>query len=188
MSARRVLTVFVGSMLVEAGDFQPRVGAVMRLPLAFSEDGLVGDPERRIMAVQADLELASDKPRLPRGRRNTERHWQWTGLLRGDGWTATWVGSQPRSGIVEMTGGFSVAPWARGSALGRVTHVSLVSTQYGLSGGAWVPVPDAGFRYEDVDCTPRWPNLTALHATEPNERVIGVLVDLNLDALPRDTQ
>lgn len=90
MSARRVLTVFVGSMLVEAGDFQPRVGAVMRLPLAFSEDGLVGDPGRRIMAVQADLELASDKPRLPRGRRNTERIGsgqvfcgETAGLLRG---------------------------------------------------------------------------------------------------------
>lgn len=177
------MTVFIDSPLVDAGDIlPPEVGAVTTLPLAFIEDTLPIGSDRGVMTVRAGLDLSGDPPRLRGGRMGVERHWQWTGVLRGDGWTARWAGPRPRTGSVELTGRFSVRPWAREKVRGRVTRVTLVSTLYTRAvSGVWTPAPDAAPRYADVDSTPRWLNLEA----EPHERVIGVLVDLNLDDVPR---
>ncbi|MCG7635677.1 hypothetical protein MHN80_25555 [Gordonia McavH-238-E] len=60
--------------------------------------------------------------------------------------------------------------------------MTLVSTLYTRAvSGAWSPAPGAALRYADVDSTPRWLNLEA----DPHKRVIGVLVDLNLDDVPQ---
>lgn len=177
------MTVFIDSPLVDAGDIPPpEVGAVITLPLAFIEDTLPTGSDRDVTTVRAGLDLSDDPPRLRGGRMGVERHWQWTGVLRGDGWTAQWAGMRPRTGQVELTGRFSARPWARERVRGRVTRVTLVSTPYTRAvSGAWTPAPDAAPRYVDVDSTPRWLNLEA----DPHDRVIGVLVDLDLYDVPR---
>lgn len=188
MSSARVVTVFIDSPLVDAGDIPPpEVGAVITLPLAFIEDTSPTSSDRGVTTVRAGLDLSDDPPRLRGGRMGVERHWQWTGVLRGDGWTAQWVGTRPRTGQVELTGRFSVRPWAREKIRGRVARVTLVSTMIGRSGGdgARVPAPDANQpRCVDVESTPRWLNRDERRGADPLERVSGVLVDLDLDGTP----
>ena len=122
--------------------------------------------------------------------RHTPRRWEWHGLLRGDGWTASWRSFRPLTGRVELTGRFfGVMGYdTEGRVRGRVTRVQLVSERYRRSRH---PILGSSFR-DNGNCArhrpPRGSSSGTTHsiATTPRklDRDVGALVDLDLDDVP----
>lgn len=116
MDRRRVLTILVDRIAIEDGQIPPpAIGEVVEFPLRFWEYSTseTGTDQHDAMTIRARLE-PSGRPPHRRGvidetaaTDNAGQHdlW-WGGLLRGDGWTASWEGQRPRTGQVELTGTF----------------------------------------------------------------------------------
>ncbi|MDN5759132.1 MAG: hypothetical protein L0H59_11465, partial [Tomitella sp.] len=206
----RTMNVMVEDLIIEDGAVRPpTVGAVVVLPLKFIETDGVAEPAT---TAKAWLDPHPSGPqRLGTG---TADQWAWTGLLRGDGWTAAWTGWRPRTGHVELTGKFCsiLDGQSSGEVRGRVTRVQIVSERMRRkpTGRARRKVARkvAGHRrLRDVDAAPRffprpWLDVAtdaALAAdTRTGPRIVntepflpdeydddmGVLVDLDLDDVP----
>lgn len=187
MTGRRTLVVEVEEVAIEDGEIAPpRVGAVTACPLRFVE--LASDADD-VVTVTAQLEASDRPPILQYTGEDTPRRWQWSGLLRGDGWTASWRGFRPLTGRVELTGRFygGLGYDTAGRVRGRVTRARIVSERFGRRAGtgSWNIVP--GHRQlRDVDAAPRffdreWKSETDLVDVDND---IGVLIDLDLDDVP----
>lgn len=186
MTARRVLSVWIDSTAIEAGDVSPpQVGSILRFPMHFREVTSSGDGVG-LMTVRGVLDLA-DKPPSPSHGTNTQSaKWRWEGTLRGDGWSASWEGRHPRVGQVELTGHFEFG-WGMGSPMrGVVTRVRMATRLYRqVRDRVWEPDPDAASKYRDVDKAPRWPRSDEpSRPTEPYSVTYAALVDLDLEEIP----
>ena len=110
-------------------------------------------------------------------------------MLRGDGWTASWRGFEPRTGNVELTGrfygvmGYDTPTYVRG----RVTGVQLVTERYRRppETHGWQIIP--GHRtFREIDAAPRFFDNDMFIRDDLLEidGEVGVLVDLDLDDVP----
>ena len=179
---RRTLTVLVDRTAISDGQIDPpEIGAVTSFPLLFTETPAAA-PDA--VTVRGTLEPAG------RGPSQWRDVWQWSGLLRGDGWTATWHGRRPLTGRVEVTGqfmgvmGIDATGWVRG----RVTSVQIASTFWERvdTRERWAPV--AGRReYKTVKRAPRFFSDERMfndNPPAPARADIGVLITLDLDDVP----
>ncbi|MDJ0396250.1 hypothetical protein QMK17_23360 [Rhodococcus sp. G-MC3] len=116
------------------------------------------------------------------------RRWEWSGLLRGDGWTASWRGFRPLTGEVELVGRFSgnFGYDTDGRFRGRITRVRMVSERIERRRDAgWTHVP--GHRgYREVDFAPKFFGDPPMTADEfgPVDLEQSVAVDIDLDDVP----
>ncbi|MBY6540282.1 hypothetical protein HQ325_16530 [Rhodococcus sp. BP-349] len=151
--AGRTITVHIPAFMVEDRSFRPpEIGGIVCGPLDFHENPPTdGDAA----TIRGHLTPSDDGPRwlcVPAG---TPPRWVWSGFLRGDGWTARWLGFTPRTGQVEITGhfagGFDYA--TDGTVRGRVTRIQVVSERHHRhTDGQLLPTP--GRRsLRDVDRT-----------------------------------
>lgn len=172
----------------------PRVGTVTDFPVSFDEAGSPYDPGRRrdaeIMTIRGELELRDTEPFEYRDDDSGTSHWMWRGLLRGDGWTATWTGPRPLTGPVELTGyfGSSLNYDHPGRVRGRITRVRIISQASRCVGDTWELAEDAPCHYRDVDLAPAFH-----HEAEPFDiggvryHDVATLIDLDLDDVPPRT-
>lgn len=186
MSGARTVIVDISSSVIGDGEIAvPQVGAVLAGPLRFVEFPATS-PDT--VHVRARLEPSPREPVLQYTGHDTPRRWEWSGLLRGDGWTATWRGFRPRTGEVELTGRFigDFGYETVGRFRGRVTRVWMVSERFERNrDGRWIHVPGHRTRRQ-VDAAPRF------FGTPPlNDDVLGpidleqsVAVDIDLDDVP----
>ncbi|MCX5044436.1 hypothetical protein OG921_14795 [Aldersonia sp. NBC_00410] len=187
MTAPRTLVVEIEEIAIGDGEIPPpEIGAVLSFPLRFAElPASAGDT----VTIHAELEPSHNHPVFQYTGSETPRRWEWHGLLRGDGWTASWRNFRPLTGQVELTGRFyGVMGYdTEGRVRGRVTRVQLVSERYrrrNRSGG-WEPVP--GYRrLREVDRAPRFFDVSMMTQDDDDEvdRDVGALVDLDLDDVP----
>ncbi len=183
------MTVLVDELAIEDGAIPPpEVGTVTSFPLLFSE---AAPSEPDVVTIRARLDPAPRPPILRRGGGRETEQWHWSGLLRGDGWTASWQGSRPATGHVEMTGRFHgvLGIDASGSVRGRVTRVRVVSVDVARTTGnpnSWKLLPDRQRTYREVEKSPRFfDDERHRENGEDVRRVeIGVLIDLDIDDVP----
>ncbi|MDL9948716.1 hypothetical protein QSJ19_24645 [Gordonia sp. ABSL11-1] len=178
----RVLTILIDHIAIEDGQIAPpAVGEISAFPLLFSERPAT---EPDTTTVRGILEPSGRAPVVHRGTAS------WTGMLRGDGWTATWHGTRPRTGRVEITGlfmgvmGIDAAGWVRG----RVTSVQIATMfwQRVDTRERFAPIPGRR-EYRTVDRSPRFFSDERLFTDDPPEvsrADIGVLITLDLDDVP----
>lgn len=179
---RRTLTVLVDELAISDGQIEPpEVGAVTSFPLLFTETTATA-PEA--VTVRGTLEPAERRPM------QSHDDWQWHGLLRGDGWTATWHGQRPLTGRVEVTGqfmgvmGIDATGWVRG----RVTNVQIATmfSERVDTRERWAPVPGRR-EYRTVDRSPYFFSDERMFDDDPpasSRREIGALITLDLDDVP----
>lgn len=157
------MTVMVDDLLIEDGDIRPpAVGDVVTLPLRFLESaagqGSSGEDSdvTGSVSINASLERQPGDPVWQYPGESTPRRWEWSGLLRGDGWTAAWSGPRPRMGRVELTGRFvSILDGAVGGQVrARVTRVRIVTERMRRVGAGGMAVQPGHRRYRDVDAAP----------------------------------
>ena len=187
MRRHRTLVVQIESSAIEDGEIAPpRRGDVITFPLRFAEHP---ETDANTVAVRALLEASSRDPIFQYTGHDSPRRWEWNGLLRGDGWTASWRGFRPLTGNVELVGrfygvmGYDTPSYVRG----RVTRVQLVSERYRRPSDShgWDIVP--GHRtFRDVETAPRFFGNDMFMRDDLFEvdRGVGVLVDLDLDDVP----
>lgn len=180
--APRVLTVLVDQVAIADGQIDPpEVGAVTSFPLMFHETQ-ASEPD--VVTVRGELEPVPGPP-VQRGDGLT-----WSGLLRGDGWTASWDGRRPRTGRVEVTGQFLgvMGIDATGHVRGRVTTVQVVSMFWKRvdTRARWEPLARRR-DYRRVERSPRFFSDERMFTDDPpdvSRSEIGVLITLDLDDVP----
>lgn len=187
MTSRRLLPVEVENIAIEDGEAPlPRVGLVIALSLRFVELPPTTDD---VVTIHAPLEPNPEPPIQAGAGEGRPRRTQWSGLLRGDGWTASWHGFRPRTGQVELTGRFHCFLGDdAGRVRGRVTRVRVVTERFRRRPGsdaAW-DMSSGHRRLRDVDVSPRFFDREALYAQDRDEADadVGVLIDLDLDDVP----
>lgn len=187
VTTRRTIAVQVEDVAIEDGSVPaPRIGAVVTLPLRFVD---LPDSSDDAVTIRVPLDPDPGQPALHYSGEDSPRRPLWTGLLRGDGWTATLRSTRPMTGQVELTGRFHcVLGDDPGRVRGRVTRVRVVTERFRLrpgTPGAWEISPGRR-RLRDVDASPRFFDRDALY--EPNgdeaDVDVGVLADLDLDDVP----
>ncbi|MGW5268651.1 hypothetical protein ACWEQ4_08445 [Rhodococcus sp. NPDC003994] len=185
MTGPRTLVVRIESWVIGDGEIGvPRRGEVLAGPLQFIETG--ADAPHAVR-VRAQLVPSERPPIWQYTGEGTPRRWEWSGLLRGDGWTASWRGAVPRTGQVDLTGVFwgTFGYDTEGRFRGRVTRVRMASERYErLGAGGWYPVP--GFhRLREVEAAPRFfgPG-EELQDGDTADVEASVVVDLDLDDVP----
>ncbi|QSE41331.1 hypothetical protein JXX30_00375 [Rhodococcus erythropolis] len=186
MTRRRTLAVQIDEIAIGDGEIvPPSLGHVIEFPLRFVEQPSTADT----VTIRALLEASNRDPIFQYTGHDSPRRWEWNGLLRGDGWTASWRGFTPRTGHVELTGrfygvmGYDTPSYVRG----RVTRVQLVSERYRRppESHGWNVVP--GHRtLRDVEAAPRFFDNDMFMRDDLFEvdRAVGVVVDLDLDDVP----
>ncbi|WP_072814667.1 hypothetical protein [Rhodococcus zopfii] len=188
MTGRRTLSVQIEAVAIEDGEIPPpRVGSVIAFPLRFVERPPAGDGA---VTVRALLEASTRPPVWQYTGEAIPRQWEWSGLLRGDGWTASWRGFRPLTGRVELLGHFHgvLGYDTEGRVRGRVTRVRIVSERFRRrpgTVGSWNVV--GGHRQlRDVDAAPRFFDRGGLFEQDGDEADsdVGVLIDLDLDDVP----
>lgn len=186
MTSTRTIVVHIPSSVVGDGEIAaPQVGAMLTGPLRFVELP-VDAPD--VVRIRTRLEPSKQEPILQYTSPNTSRRWEWSGLLRGDGWTASWRGFQPLTGVVELVGRFSgdFGYDTGGRFRGRVTRVRMISERFEQQPDVgWAQVP--GHRSSrDVDAAPRFFGAPPLTDDElgPIDLEHSVAVDIDLDDVP----
>ncbi len=185
MTGSRTIVIRIGSSVIGDGEIAvPRRGEVLAGPLQFVETD--ADAPHAVR-VRAEL-VASDRPPVWQYTgEETPRRWEWSGLLRGDGWTASWRGAVPRTGQVDLTGVFwgTFGYDTEGRFRGRVTRVRMASERYERRGaGTWYSVP-GHYRLREVDTAPRFFGLGETeHDGGSADMETSVVVDLDLDDVP----
>lgn len=181
------MTVEVENLAIEDASVPPpRVGAIADLPLRFVE---CAESDDGAVTIRVPLEPNSRPPIHQYTGENSPRRWQWTGLLRGDGWTATLRTFRPLTGQVHLTGRFhSFLGDDQGRVRGRVNRVRIVTERYRLrpgTPGSWELSP-GNRNVRDVDASPRFFDRDDLYepAGDEADADIGVLIDLDLDDVP----
>ncbi|MBY6540376.1 hypothetical protein HQ325_17005 [Rhodococcus sp. BP-349] len=126
--------------MIEDGSIAPpTIDVVLAGYLRFQESP-PADPDA--VTARGHLTPSDEAPgwwSVPSG---TPPRWVWSGLLRGDGWTAEWTGFTPRTGQVEITGQFlGVQDYASDSTFrGLVIRVQVVTERHRRnSDGLWIP-------------------------------------------------
>lgn len=187
MKPNRTLVVHVSSSVIGDGEIAPPTrGQVWAGPLRFVERG-PDDPD--VVRIRARLE-PSDTPPIRQHTEGAESppRWEWSGLLRGDGWTASWRGFVPRAGEVELTGQF----WGTfgydtdGRVRGRVMRVQMATDRYRRTADSgWRPVPGPS-RLREVDAAPQFfdDRLVPTGEEDVAHREGSVRVELDLDDVP----
>lgn len=183
------MTVLVDELAIEDGAIPPpEVGAVTSFPLLFTE---AESTDSHVQTIRAKLDPSPRPPTLRRDASTRIEQWHWSGLLRGDGWTATWQGTRPLTGQVEMTGQFHgvLGIDASGSVRGRVTRVQVVSRHLVRANdhpNSWELLRDSRRTYRDVDKSPRFftDERRDDHVGQVCRVEIGVLIELDLDDVP----
>ncbi|WP_338837160.1 hypothetical protein [Gordonia polyisoprenivorans] len=197
MDRHRVLTILVDRIAIEDGQIRPPViGEVIEFPLRFWEYSTseTGTDQHDAMTIRARLEPSGRPPRrfgLADDSEATDHAGRqdlwWSGLLRGDGWTASWDGQRPRTGQVELTGTFHgvMGIDAAGSVRGRVTRVQVVSHSWQLvpPPRRWSLTPGRRPTYREVDRAPRFFTDDRFDADCPSPTDVdaGALIDIDLD-------
>ncbi|MBJ8339050.1 hypothetical protein JGU71_09150 [Antrihabitans sp. YC3-6] len=191
--AQRTISVLIQEVAIEDGQITPpQVDAVIEFPLRFVElPSSCGDA----VTIRAVLEPNEHNPVLQRTGLDAMHRWQWTGLLRGDGWTASWRGDRPLTGAVELTGKFyGVMGYdTDGRVRGRVRRVQIVSERFQPKPGesrSWRLL--GGYRkLREVDRAPRFFDRGDTYRVESTEdkprefdREVGALIELDLDDVP----
>ncbi len=187
MTRHRTLVVQIEDIAIEDGQIvPPRLGAVIEFPLRFAEKTAANADT---VTIRALLEASTRDPVFQYTGHGSPRKWEWNGILRGDGWTASWRGFTPRTGYVELTGRFyGVMGYDTPTNVrGRLTRVQLVTERYRRppESHGWDIVP--GHRtFRDVDAAPRFFNHDMFMRDDLFEvdREVGVVVDLDLDDVP----
>lgn len=186
MTRSRTLVVHIPSSVIGDGEIAiPQVGVVLTGPLRFVE---LPDSDPDVVRIRARLEPSTQEAILQYTGQNTSRRWEWSGLLRGDGWAASWRGFRPLTGEVELVGHFSgdFGYDTDGHFRGRVTRVRIVSERFEQQPDVgWAHVPGhRGFR--EVDSAPRFfgspPSLHDVGGVVDLEQ--SVAVDIDLDDVP----
>ncbi|WP_338836994.1 hypothetical protein [Gordonia polyisoprenivorans] len=167
----------------------PRVGAVTEFPLCFSEirSSPSDAPKRDVVTVRGVLDLDARGPTHIADTGTSDGRWWWRGVLRGDGWSATWHGERPRTGHVEVTGQFSSGLHLdTGRVRGRITRVQLITVAYRQTAdGGWETETEAPWSYRDVEVMPQGFD----HDPTLNSDGLCIwdtagLIDLDLDDVP----
>ncbi len=185
MTGQRMLVVRIESSVIGDGEIAvPRRGEMLAGPLQFVETSVDAPHAVR---VRAELVPSERAPIWQYTGEGTPRRWEWSGSLRGDGWTASWRGAVPRTGQVELTGVFwgSFGYEAEGRFRGRVTRVRMASERYERRGaGGWYRVP-GHYRLREVDAAPRFFGLgEELQDGDTADVEASVVVDVDLDDVP----
>lgn len=183
MNRPRALVVHIPSSVIGDGEIPPpQVGAVLTGPLRFVE---LPATEPDLVRIRARLEPSGTDPILQYAGENVPRRWEWSGLLHGDGWTASWRGLRPATGEVELLGRFSgvFGYDTDGRFRGKVTRVQMVSERFERRPSAgWVHVP--GHRVSrEVDSAARFFGTHEFMADEagPVDVEHSVAVEIDLD-------
>ncbi|MHD0299750.1 hypothetical protein RCF19_27975 [Rhodococcus qingshengii] len=184
MTRQRALVVQIDEIAIEDGQIEPpKLGAVIEFPLRFAEQPA---SDAGTVTIRALLEASKRDPVFQHTGHGSPRRWEWNGILRGDGWTASWRGFTPRTGSVELTGrfyrvmGYDTPTHVRG----RVTRMQLVTERYRRppENHGWDIVP--GHRtFRDIEAAPRFFDKDMFMRDDLFEvdREVGVVVDLDLD-------
>lgn len=186
MRRNRTLVVRVSSSVIGDGEIAPpTMNEILTGPLTFVE---LPEDCADAVRIRALLMPSGTDPILQYTGQGSPRRWQWTGLLRGDGWTASWRGFVPRTGEVELTGRFwgTFGHDTEGRFRGRVTRVQMAAERYRRSGRhGWEHVPGFG-QVRDVDSAPRFFGVDALLECtgDTTELEDSVRVELDLDDVP----
>ncbi|MFW0873086.1 hypothetical protein [Rhodococcoides corynebacterioides] len=185
MTCSRTVVIRIGSSVIGDGEIAvPRRGEVLAGPLQFIETGAEAPHAVR---VRAELVPSERPPIWQYTGEASPRRWEWSGLLRGDGWTASWRGAVPRTGQVDLTGVFwgTFGYDTEGRFRGRVTRVRMASERYERRGaGGWYSVP-GHYRLREVDTAPRFFGLgDTEHDGDSADMETSVVVDLDLDDVP----
>jgi hypothetical protein len=167
----------------------PQVGAITDFPLTFYEPESPLSAQAlpdELMTVRGVLDLDDAGPYEYRDERIGTSRWMWRGLLRGDGWTATWHGDRPLTGPVELTGYFTSSLYVdEGHVRGRITRVRIISHPYRKVDDTWEPFANRPIRYHDVDIAPQaHSDDRTLHGDNTYYRDVATLIDLDLDDVP----
>lgn len=187
MSRHRTLAVQIDELAIEDGEIPPpKIGAMLEFPLQFRE--LPAENVDTVI-IRAVLTANGRPPIFQDAGVDSARGWQWSGVLRGDGWEASWRGFRPRSGHVELTGRFygTLSYDIMSRVRGRVTRVQLVSTRYRRppDSHGWAIVP--GHRsLREVTESPRFFDTDVFMRDDVYEvdRESGVWIELDLDDVP----
>lgn len=187
MTRQRTLVVQIESIAIEDGQIvPPSLGDVIEFPLRFVEHPAA---DANTVTIRALLEASALDPIFQYTGHDSPRRWEWNGLLRGDGWTASWRDFRPLTGQVELSGRFyGVMGYDTPTRVrGRVTRVQLVSARYRRppESHGWSIVP--GHRaFRDIEAAPRFFGNDMFMRDDLFEvdRGVGVLVDLDLDDVP----
>lgn len=187
MSRHRTLAVQIEGLAIEDGEIPlPKIGMVLDFPLHFTEL-----PAEHIDAVTIRAVLIADghPPIFQYTGKDSPRRWEWSGVLRGDGWEASWRGFHPRSGHVELTGRFygTLSHQITSRVRGRVTRVQLISMRYRREPDThgWVIVP--GHRsLREVTESPRFFDTDVFMRDDVDEvdHESGAWIELDLDDVP----
>ncbi|CCQ14319.1 putative uncharacterized protein [Rhodococcus sp. AW25M09] len=186
MSDRRTLVVHISSSVIGDGEIAPpRVGSLLTGPLRFVE---FPDTEPDVVSIQASLEPSGHDPIWQYAGQNSPRRWEWTGLLRGDGWVASWRGFQPRTDRVELTGRFygEFGYDTEGRFRGRVTRARLVSERYQVVPGEGWKIAPGHRSMRDVQEVEQFfgHDPMPLDHSVTVDQENSVMVDLDLDDVP----
>lgn len=184
MSAPRTMTVHIPVFMIGDGSSGPvEIGSVLEGPLDVREVSPI-DPDA--VTIRAKSIPSGEKPRwscIPEG---APARWMCTGFLRGDGWSAAWRGSSPRTACIEVSGrfeyGFNYA--TDGRFRGRVTRARVATERYRQdSDGRWVPVP--GHRVErDIERADRFIDGEPVSDTGRENVDMDAAVIVDLDHVP----
>lgn len=91
MTRQRTLVVQIDEVAIEDGEIvPPSLGDVIEFPLRFVEQPAT---DANTVTIRALLEASALDPVFQYTGHDSLRRWEWNGLLRGDGWTASWRGS-----------------------------------------------------------------------------------------------
>lgn len=182
MTRQRTVVVQIDEIAIEDGQIDPpKLGAVIEFPLRFTEKPA---SSADTVTIRALLETSTRDPIFQYTGPDSPRRWEWNGILRGDGWTASWRGFEPRTGHVELTGRFyGVMEYDTPSYVrGRVTRVQLVTERYRRppENHGWHIVP-GNRRLRDVEEAPRFFDNDMFMRNDLFEadREVGVVVDLD---------
>ncbi|MFC9769293.1 hypothetical protein [Rhodococcus jostii] len=190
----RRLRVLVTAVAIEDGTIaQPKVGDIGVFPLRFIDPATGDGADPSVVTLRATAEPAG-APVWQCASAAVAPRWEWTVLLRGAGWTATWHTPRPVIGDVEVTGHLvgDLGYCTDGQVRGRIIGVRVVADRYrGRFGvpSSWEILP-GGRTYRHVTEAPGGfgDELAAFDRTRTDivegHREIGVLVDVDLDDVP----
>ena len=183
-STARVIQILVGHEIFEDGTLPPLyVDDVISVKLFLVSSASTSEPGTTTYRVTVQPEFGH----APwAGRDETLR---WPFQVTGDGWTATWRHHSPAAGLMRVTGFLTpdfhrAVPGQPGVVTGRVRRLQLLERQAAVTQNVHGYVPGTE-RLRDLGSSPDryWPEW--FHFPEHGQiEESGILVDLDLDAIP----
>lgn len=185
----RTMPVFVPSEIFQDNSLPPlRIGDVISLVPVFITER---DP-RAPGAFTAPVTVRPRWGHAPQPHPYNDATLLWHFEVLGDGWTAYWSHDRPVSGRIHLTGRL-IPDFVRavaghpGVMTGKIRRLQLVEEQFRATDAGPRPITGTA-QLRDLGPSPDryWPNWRRIYTNDDPVQETGVLVDLDLDAVPDD--